>query len=52
MRGSLPPKCDVRDVNSVLEKAGFENKDPVYHDGRVIVEEVISGLLATLLQLR
>ena len=26
MRISMPPKCDVRDVKSVLEKAGFERR--------------------------
>ena len=31
MRVSIPPRFDVRDVNSVLEKAGFEKKDPVYN---------------------
>ena len=39
MRGSTPPRCDVRDVNSVLEKAGFESKDPIYKYGRDIVKE-------------
>ena len=31
--------CDVRYVNNVLEKVGFESKDPLYDDGRVILEE-------------
>ena len=39
MRGLMPLRCDVHDVNSVVEKAGFENKDPVYNDGRVIVKK-------------
>ena len=38
-RRSMPPRCDVRVVNSVLERVGFENKDPVYDNGRRIVEE-------------
>ena len=29
----------MRDVNSVLERAGFENEDTVYDDRRVIVKE-------------
>ena len=33
MRGSMPPMCDVRQVSKVLERAGFENKDPVCDDG-------------------
>ena len=35
----MPPRCDVREFNSALEKVGFENKDPVNNDGRVIVEK-------------
>ena len=45
-RGSMPPRCNVRDVNKVLEKAEFENKDPVYDDRRIIVEEGHLGLTA------
>ena len=44
MRESMPTRFDVRDVNKVLEKAGFEKKDPVYDDGRIIVEEGHLGL--------
>ena len=32
-------RCDVREVKRVLERAGFENKSPVYDDGRMSVEE-------------
>ena len=35
----MPPRCDVRGVKIVLKKFGFENKDPVYDDGRIAVEE-------------
>ena len=35
----MPPRCDVREVKRVLERAGFENEDPVYDDGRIIEEE-------------
>ena len=35
----MPPKYEVREVIKVLEKAGFENKEPVYESGRMIVEE-------------
>ena len=46
IRGSMPPRCDVRELNKVLERAGFENKDPIYDDGRIIVEEGHLGLKA------
>ena len=39
MRGSVPPKFEVRDVLRTLEVAGLENKLPTYDDGKVIVEE-------------
>ena len=39
MRGSVPPKFDVRDVLRTLEEAGLENKLPTYDDGKMIVEE-------------
>ena len=39
MRGSMPPKFEVRDVLTTLEEAGLENKLPIYDDGRMIVEE-------------
>ena len=35
----MPPKYEVRKVIIMLEKAGFENKEPVYDSGRMIVEE-------------
>ena len=39
MRGSMPPKYEVREVLKTLEKAGLESKLPIYDDGRLIVEE-------------
>ena len=39
MRGSKPPKYEVREVLKTLEKAGLESKLPIYDDGRMIVEE-------------
>ena len=39
MRGSMPPKFEVREVLRTLERAGLENKLPVWDDGRMIVEE-------------
>ena len=39
MRGSMPPKFEVREVIKVLEKAGFESKEPIHVSGRMIVEE-------------
>ena len=36
-------------MRSVFERAGFEIKDPVYNDGRVIVEEEHLGLKAELI---
>ena len=35
----MPPKFEVPDVLRILEEAGFENKLPIYDDGRLIVEE-------------
>ena len=49
MRGSMPPRIDVREVKRVLERAGFENKDPLHDDSRIIVEE---GHLALNAELR
>ena len=40
MRGSMPPKYEVREVLKTLEKAGFESKLTIYDDGRMVVEEV------------
>ena len=39
MRGSLPPKFEVREVLRTLEQEGLENMLPVWDDGRMIVEE-------------
>ena len=46
MRGSMPPRCNEREVKKVLERAGFENKDPLYDDGRMLVKEGHLGLKA------
>ena len=39
MRGSMPPKFQVRDALRTLERAGLENKLPVWDNGRMIVNE-------------
>ena len=39
MRGSMPPKYDVRQLLKTLENAGLKSKLPIYDDWRVIVEE-------------
>ena len=39
MIGSLPPKFEVRDALRILERAGLENKLPVWDDGRIIVND-------------
>ena len=39
MRGSMPPKFEVREVLRTLERASLENMLPVWDDGRMIVEE-------------
>ena len=39
MRGSMPPKFEVRDALRVLERASLENQLPAWDDGRMIVEE-------------
>ena len=39
MRGSMPPKFEVRDALRTLERAGLENKLPVWDDGRMIVNK-------------
>ena len=39
MRGSMPPKFEVREVLRTFERAGLENMLPVWDDGRNIVEE-------------
>ena len=39
MRGSMPPKYEVREMLRTHEKTGLESKLPIYEDGRMIVEE-------------
>ena len=39
MRGSLPPKFEVREVLRTLEQEGLKNMLPVWDDGRMIVKE-------------
>ena len=39
MRRSMPPKYEVQEVNKLLEKAGFESKEPIYDSGRTIIKE-------------
>ena len=39
MRGSRPPKFEVRDALRILERAGLENKLPVWDAGRIIVND-------------
>ena len=39
MRGSLPPKFEVREVLRTLEQQGFENMLSVWDNGRMIVKE-------------
>ena len=39
MRGSMPPKFEVRDTLKTLEEAKLENNLPIWDDGRMIVEE-------------
>ena len=39
MRGSMPPKFEVRDILRTLEQVRLENMLPVWDDGRMIVEE-------------
>ena len=39
MRGSLPPKFEIREILRKLEREGLENMLPVWDDGRMIVEE-------------
>ena len=35
----MPPKFEVRDALRTLERAGLENKLPVWDNGRMIVNE-------------
>ena len=39
MRGSVPPKFEVRDILRMLDQADLEKMLPVWDDGRMIVEE-------------
>ena len=39
MRGSMPPKFEVREILRTLDQANLENTSPVWDDGRMIVEE-------------
>ena len=39
MRGSKPPKLEVREILRTLEQAKLENMSPIWDDGRMIVEE-------------
>ena len=39
MRGSMPPKFEVRDILRTLDQANLENMLSVWDDGRMIVEE-------------
>ena len=39
MRGSMPPKFEVRDILRTLDQADLENMLPVWDDGRMIVKE-------------
>ena len=39
MRGSMPPKFEVRDILRTLDQAKLANKLPISDDGRMIVEE-------------
>ena len=39
MKGSMPPKFEVREILRTLDRAGLENMLPVWDDGRMIVEE-------------
>ena len=39
MRGSMPPKFEVREILRTLNQANLENTTPVWDDGRMIVGE-------------
>ena len=39
MRGSMPPKFEVREILRTLDRASLENGLPIWDDGRMIVEE-------------
>ena len=39
MRGSMPPKFEVREILRTLDRANLENELPIWDDGRMIVDE-------------
>ena len=39
MRGSMPPKFEVREILRTLDQASLENESPIWDDGRMIIEE-------------
>ena len=39
MPGSMPPKCEMREVIKTLEKAGLESSMPVWNNGRMVIQE-------------
>ena len=39
MRGSMPPKFEVREILRTLDQASLENTSPIWDDGMMIVEE-------------
>ena len=39
LRGSMPPKFEVREILRMLDQANLENTSPIWDDGRMIVEE-------------
>ena len=43
MRGSMPPKFEVREILRTLDRASLENGSPIWDDGRMIVEHCAEG---------
>ena len=39
LRGSMPPKFEVREILRMLDQVNLENTSPIWDDGRMIVEE-------------
>ena len=39
MRGSMPPKFEVREILRTLDRASLQSGSPIWDDGRMIVEE-------------
>ena len=39
MRGSMPPKFEVREILRTLDRASLESGSPIWDDGRMIVEK-------------